>query len=194
MHAFSYSKRSKLISYETQRQKAYLLRRAPKEDSYQPAHPRSLINFFVVRMKKNAYLAIQLSKCACIVKILIRLQKCAVLSESSMFTHIRRYVFWRYGFYIVLIRFFLPVQEWIELKNVNIYIWAMAQENDPYEKMRTTKSCSACGYSSCLSINSIVSKCFSKWIMTGHIRLCRHAVRLVWVFVVRICDPNTLSC
>ena len=37
---------------EPQRQKTYRLTCAPKKDSDQPAHPRSLIKVFVVRMKK----------------------------------------------------------------------------------------------------------------------------------------------
>ena len=37
----------------------YLLTCAPNEDTDQPAHPRSLIRVFVVRMKKPCFLAIQ---------------------------------------------------------------------------------------------------------------------------------------
>ena len=37
---------------EPQREKTYLLTYAPNEDSNQPAHPRSLIRVFVVRMNK----------------------------------------------------------------------------------------------------------------------------------------------
>ena len=48
-------------------------RRAPNEDSNQPAHPRSLISFFIARMKN---LHPWLSK-MCPVKILIRLRECA---------------------------------------------------------------------------------------------------------------------
>ena len=33
----------------------------------------------------------------CLVKILIRLRKCAVWSESSLGAHVRWYVFWHYG-------------------------------------------------------------------------------------------------
>ena len=39
-------------TYEPQREKTYPLTCAPTEDSNQPAHPRSLIRAFVVRMKK----------------------------------------------------------------------------------------------------------------------------------------------
>ena len=59
-------------------------------DSNQPAHPRSLIWVFVVRMKK-------LCMHPCLskmhpVKILIRLRECTGWSESSLGAHVRRFV------------------------------------------------------------------------------------------------------
>ena len=42
--------------YETQSESTYLLTCASNEDSDQPAHPRSLISVFVVRMKKHCTL------------------------------------------------------------------------------------------------------------------------------------------
>ena len=45
-----------VISVEPQREKTYLLKCAPNEDSNQPAHPCSLIKDFVVRMKKPCIL------------------------------------------------------------------------------------------------------------------------------------------
>ena len=53
--------------------KPFLLTYVHIEDSNQPAHPRSLFSFFVVRMKKLCILGI--AKCTQI-KSLIRLSEC----------------------------------------------------------------------------------------------------------------------
>ena len=45
-------KHSKLRTYGPKREKTYLITCAPNEDSNQPAHPRSLIRVFAVRMTK----------------------------------------------------------------------------------------------------------------------------------------------
>ena len=70
-----------LFIHEPPRGKMYLRSCAPKEDSNQPAQPRSLIKVFVVRMRK-LNLRPWLSKKRP-VKILIRLRKCEGWSESS---------------------------------------------------------------------------------------------------------------
>ena len=64
----------KLISiYVRNCEKPYLLTCAPNEDSNQPAHPRSLIRVFVVRIKKKNHWLSQMYP----VKIRIRLRDCA---------------------------------------------------------------------------------------------------------------------
>ena len=60
-----------LSCFEPQREKTYLVTCGPNEDSNQPAHPRSLIRVFVVRLKKLCILGYP--KCA--MKILIRLRE-----------------------------------------------------------------------------------------------------------------------
>ena len=55
---------------ESQRVQTYLLTCAPNEDSDQPAHSRSLIRVFIVRMKKLCVLV--LPNCAHAVKIRMR--------------------------------------------------------------------------------------------------------------------------
>ena len=75
-------------------EKTYLLTCAPNEDSNKPAHRRSLIRVFVVRIKKRWHPF--LSKRRPVV-ILIRLRKYTGWSESLLGAHVRRYVFLHCG-------------------------------------------------------------------------------------------------
>ena len=79
-----------LKTSEPYRPKTYLMTCAHKtktsnEDSDQPAHTRSLIRVFIVRIKKHHWL----SKIRT-VKILTRLRECAGWSESSLSEHAGR--------------------------------------------------------------------------------------------------------
>ena len=66
METFKYNCRFKRVGYkyicDPQHEKTYLLKCASKEDSDQPAHLRSLIRIFIVRMKKLCILVYP--KCA----------------------------------------------------------------------------------------------------------------------------------
>ena len=53
-----FPKQAKSVLYESQRDRRYLLKIAPKEDSNQPALPRRLIIVFCVHMKKLCILGI----------------------------------------------------------------------------------------------------------------------------------------
>ena len=83
-----------IVVNEPQRQKTHLLTCTSNDDSNQSAHAHSRIRVFV--FCKQETLHPWLSK-MCPVKILIRLRKCAVWSESSLGASIGRYVFWRCG-------------------------------------------------------------------------------------------------
>ena len=80
-------------SNEPQLTKTYLLTNAQNEYSTQPAQLHSLIRVFVPVWRNFAPVAIQSGR----VKILIRLRKCAVWSESSLGAHVRMYISWRCG-------------------------------------------------------------------------------------------------
>ena len=102
MHASDPMSRQPLLMsqrgiFEPQREKTYLWTCAPKEDSDQPANTRSLISLCCPHEET---LHPWLSKIRP-VKVLIRLRECAGWSESSLGAHVRRYVFWRYGSFIL---------------------------------------------------------------------------------------------
>ena len=84
------SRQQKITLTNPHHEKTHRLTCAHEGDSNQPAYLRSLISIF------HAHVDILYPYP---VKILIRLRECAVWSESSLGTLIRKYVFWRYGSY-----------------------------------------------------------------------------------------------
>ena len=88
-----------ILILEAWREKTCLLTCALNEDSNQPAHPRSQDWVFVVRMKKTLHLCP--SKIHPL-KVLVRLRECAGSSESSLGAHVRRYIFWRWGSFLLI--------------------------------------------------------------------------------------------
>ena len=91
---------SKHVSSDTAPiEETYVLIYALNKDSDQPAHPRSLIRVFVVRINKTfASLPIKRSP----VKILGRVREGTGWSECSLDAHVQRYVFWHCGSYKVI--------------------------------------------------------------------------------------------
>ena len=95
---------------EPQLQKTYLLTCLPNEDSNQPAHPRSLISVFIVRMKKKIKkMHPWLSKLHP-VKNLIRLRERTGWSESSQDAHVQKVRFLTLRFNIHLNSYHFIIQ------------------------------------------------------------------------------------
>ena len=91
---------------------------APNQDSNQPSQLRSLIRVFVVRMKTLCMLGYPKKR---LVKIQIRMRKCAVWSESSHGVHIKRYVTWHCGSFPDLITVFSVIIRQHSLFTIHVH-------------------------------------------------------------------------
>ena len=138
-----------------------------QRSSSQPAHARNLSRVFVVRMKKLCILGYPKIRS---VKILIRMRECAGWSESSLYAHFQRYVFWCYVSYI--------------------YNWASAWQNQ--QNVRPAKIQISLGIRPAWSLSSLsawgkLGSLATYWVHSEDSDQTGRMPRLICVFARRTC-------